>query len=132
MFAETLRAYYDAFNAGDRERMLAQLTDDVIHDVNQGGRQLGKPAFAEFLAHMDHCYRERVEDLVVMVDPSGTRGAAEFTIVGEYLRDDDGLPPAKGQRYRLPVVAAFAADGHRIARVSNYYNLADWIRQVGG
>lgn len=132
MFVDTLRAYYAAFDAGDREGMLALLTDDVIHDVNQGPRELGKPAFAAFLAHMDRCYRERVEDLVLMVDATGTRGAAEFTIVGEYLRDDEGLPPARGQRYRLPVVAAFAAAGDRIARVSNYYNLAEWIRQVGG
>lgn len=132
--ATTVRAYYDAFNRGDREGMLALLSDDVIHDINQGAREVGVDAFRRFLAHMDRCYRERVEDLVVMVDATGTRAAAELTIVGAYLHDDEGLPPARGQTYRLPVVAALAAssDGARIGRVSNYYNLADWIAQVGG
>lgn len=133
MFVATVAAYYDAFNRSDREGMLALLTEDVAHDINQGGREIGRAAFREFLAHMDHCYREQVRDLVIMVDPSGTRAAAEFTIEGEYLRDDAGLPAATGQRYRLPVVATLAASGDgKIARVSNYYNLADWIRQVGG
>lgn len=54
-----LARYYDAFNAGDNEAMLACLTDDVAHDVNQGSRQIGRQAFRAFLAHMDRCYRER-------------------------------------------------------------------------
>ena len=45
---------------------------------------------------------------------------------------DEGLPPANGQRYVLPGGAFFDIANGRIARVSNYYNLPDWIRQVGG
>ncbi|MBX6373061.1 MAG: nuclear transport factor 2 family protein, partial [Acetobacteraceae bacterium] len=52
-----IRRYYEAFNAGDRPGMLALLTEDVIHDINQGGRETGREAFAAFLAHMDRCYR---------------------------------------------------------------------------
>lgn len=132
MSADLLRRYYAAFNAADWEGMLACLTEDVAHDVNQGGRETGRPAFAAFLARMERCYRERVEDLVVMVSADGTRGAAEFTIHGTYLVADDGLPPAQGQRYVLPVGAFFAIREGRIARVTNYYNLQDWLRQVGG
>nr|WP_256437546.1 ketosteroid isomerase-related protein [Roseococcus sp. SDR] len=127
-----LRRYYAAFNAGDWEGMLACLTEDVAHDVNQGGREVGRAAFAAFLARMERCYRERVEDLVVMVSPDGTRGAAEFVIHGTYLVADEGLPPARGQGYVLPVGAFFEIQGGRIARVTNYYNLQDWLRQVGG
>ena len=46
-----VRRYYDAFNRGDREAMLSLLTDDVVHDINQGGRETGKEAFRRFLAH---------------------------------------------------------------------------------
>ncbi len=130
--AELITAYYDAFNRGDSAGMVALLTDDVIHDINQGGREVGAAAFTTFLAHMDRCYRERAVELVVCVDPSGTRAAAEFMIEGEYLVTDEGLPEAVGQRYRLPVGAFFEVRDGRIARVTNYYNLADWIRQVGG
>ena len=73
----------------------------------------------------------RVADLVVMVNADGTRAAAEFTIQGIYLVADEGLPPAHGQTYVLPVGAFFTLREGRIARVTNYYNLEDWLRQVG-
>jgi steroid delta-isomerase-like uncharacterized protein len=126
----TLRAYYAAFNAGDWDAMVALLTEDVAHDVNQGGRETGRAAFRAFLDRMARHYREQVEELVVMVSADGARGAAEFVIAGEYLATDAGLPEARGQRYRLPVGAFFAFREGRIARVTNFYNLRDWIAQV--
>ncbi len=57
--ADTIRAYYDAFNAQDMERFLSLLTDDVAHDINQGERQIGKETFARFMDHMNRCYKER-------------------------------------------------------------------------
>jgi len=130
---ETLiRAYYAAFGSGDREAMLALLAEDVIHDVNQGPREIGKPAFRQFLRHMDHSYREAITGLVVMVDATGSRAAAEFVVEGEYLATDSGLPDASGQRYSLPAGAFFAVAAGRITRVTTYYNLQDWLRQVGG
>jgi steroid delta-isomerase-like uncharacterized protein len=128
--AALIRAYLDAFNRGDRAAMLALLTEDVAHDVNQGGREVGRDAFAAFMARMDRCYRERLADIVVMAEPSGTRAAAEFTVHGEYLATDEGLPEARGQRYSLPAGAFYAIRDGRIARVTMHYNLADWIAQV--
>ena len=129
--ADLVRAYYAAFNAGDRDAMLALLTDDVAHDLNQGARETGREAFAAFMRRMDASYRERLDDIVVMASADGTRAAAEYVVHGEYLADDAGLPPARGQRYVLPGGAFFAIRDGRIARVSNYYNLEDWIAQVG-
>ncbi len=129
--AETLiRRYYDAFNAGDEAAFLALLAEDVVHDVNQGGREVGRDAFARFLSRMNRCYRERIADLVVLTEASGTRAAAEFTVHGTYLDTDEGLPPARGQRYVLPAGAFFALRDGKVARISNHYNLPDWIRQV--
>jgi len=127
-----LDRYYAAFNAGDGEGMLACLADDVVHDINQGTRQAGKQAFRAFLAHMDRCYRERLEGIVVMASADGARGAAEFIVHGEYLATDEGLPEAAGQTYVLPAGAFFDVRDGLIARVTVYYNLEDWIRQVGG
>jgi steroid delta-isomerase-like uncharacterized protein len=59
------------------------------------------------------------------------RAAAEYVVEGEYLVTDDGLPPAAGQRYTLPGGAFFTIAGGVITRVTNYYNLQDWLRQVG-
>lgn len=127
-----LTRYYAAFNAGDWEGMLDCLDEDVAHDINQGDRQHGKEAFRAFLAHMERCYRERLDGIVLMASEDGQRGAAEFTVHGEYLATDEGLPEAAGQTYTLPAGAFFAFAGGRIARVTVYYNLTDWTAQVGG
>ena len=131
MSEAVIRSYYDAFNRGDREAMLSLLTDDVAHDINQGGRETGKDAFRRFLAHMDRCYGERLADIVVMTSADGTRAAAEFVVHGTYLATDAGLPPASGQTYVLPAGTFFELRDGKIARVTTCYNLADWSRQVG-
>ncbi|MGE6739717.1 ketosteroid isomerase-related protein [Allorhizobium pseudoryzae] len=128
----TIRAYYDAFNAQDMQAFLALLTDDVVHDINQGERQVGKPAFAAFMAHMNRCYKETLTDIVIMASEDGTRAAAEFIVNGTYLATDEGLPEAKGQTYRLPAGAFFALQDGKVSRVTNYYSLNDWIAQVQG
>ncbi len=125
-----LERYYAAFNAGDNQAMLACLSDDVAHDINQGARQSGKPAFRDFLAHMDRCYRERLSDIVIMANDSGGHAAAEFVVHGEYLATDEGLPEAAGQQYVLPAGAFFDLADGAISRISVYYNLADWTAQV--
>lgn len=123
-------SYYAAFNRGDWDGMLALLADDVIHDLNQGPRETGKPAFAAFLRRMARCYREQLHDVVVLASEDGTRAAAEYVVHGQYLQADAGLPEARGQAYVLPGGAFFDLRGGRIARVSNYYNLEDWLAQV--
>jgi steroid delta-isomerase-like uncharacterized protein len=128
--AALIAAYLDAFNRGDRAAMLALLTDDVAHDVNQGGREVGRDAFAAFMARMDRCYHERLVDIVVMAAPDGRRAAAEFIVEGEYLATDEGLPEASGQTYRLPAGAFYGIRDGRIARVTMFYNLTDWLAQV--
>lgn len=124
--------YYDAFNRGDWEAMLDCLTDDVAHDINQGHRETGRETFRHFLERMNRCYREQLRDIVPMASADGSHAAAEYVVHGEYLADDEGLPPARGQRYVLPGGAFFDIRDGRIARISNYYNLQDWIAQVAG
>jgi len=125
-----IKAYYDAFNAGDMDTFLGLLTDDVIHDTNQGGRDIGKSYFKNFMDRMNTNYKEQLVDMVIMATPEGDRAAAEFVVLGEYLQTDEGLPEAKGQKYRLPAGAFFDIRDGKVARVTNYYNLEDWIRQV--
>jgi steroid delta-isomerase-like uncharacterized protein len=123
-------AYYAAFNRQDSGAMLALLAEDVLHEPSQGAPRHGKAAFAAFLAHMDRCYRETVIEPAILASADGTRAAAEFLLEGEYLATDEGLPAARGQRYRLRVGAFFAVAGGKVARVSNHYNLGHWIAQV--
>lgn len=126
-----IAAYYDAFNAGRTDDMLALLHDDVEHHVNEGKIRRGRALFAEFNAHMTESYRENLTDMVIMANEAGDRAAAEFVVNGTYLKTDPGLPEARGQTYRLPAGAFFTIRDGLIVRVTTYYNLADWMAQVG-
>jgi steroid delta-isomerase-like uncharacterized protein len=133
--AETLvRAYYAAFNSGDRDRFLALLAQDVVHDISGGGREAGREAFARFMRHMDRCYREFIDDLVVMTEPTGTQAAATFTVRGVYVETDPGVPPgtppASGQTYVLPAAAFFRLRDGKVAAIANHYRMEDWVEQV--
>jgi steroid delta-isomerase-like uncharacterized protein len=122
--------YYAAFNAGDAQGMLDCVTSDVEHRVNEGGIRTGKVLFAEFCGHMGVSYREELKDMVIFANEDGSRAAAEFVVHGTYLKTDPGLPEARGQAYILPAGAFFDVRGGKIARVTTFYNLQDWVRQV--
>lgn len=127
---DTIKIYFDAFNAGDVDTMLSCLAEDVAHHVNEGQVRTGKAAFAEFCAHMNRCYRENLTDMVIFEAENGSRAAAEYIVNGTYLETDEGLPEAKGQTYRLPAGSFFSLRDGKITRVVTYYNLADWTQQV--
>ena len=127
---QLLQKYYEAFNAQDMDTFLSLLTDDVVHDINQGDRKVGKDKFSAFMDRMNKNYKETIVDIVVMSNEAGDRAAVEFTVLGEYLATDEGLPEANGQTYKLPAGAFFYIRDGKVARVTNYYNLEDWIAQV--
>lgn len=128
---QLLERYYAAFNAGDWNTFLGLLTEEVAHDVNQGAREVGRAAFAKFMERMNTSYSEQIADIVIMPSADGARAAVEFTVLGTYLKTDEGLPPAHGQKYKLPGGAFFELRDGKVARVTNYYNLQDWLQQVG-
>ena len=125
-----LQDYYAAFNMQDMDTFLSLLSDDVIHDINQSAREVGKDAFVAFMERMNKNYKETIVDIEVMTNTAGDRAAVEFTVSGEYLATDEGLPEANGQTYKLPAGAFFDIRDGLVARVTNYYNLEDWIAQV--
>lgn len=127
---QTIQKYYDSFNRGATEELFALLTDDIVHDINHNGQEIGKGAFRTFMERMNRHYKEKAVDLVVFSNDDGIRAAAEFFIEGTYLTTDAGLPPARGQKYRIRCGAFFALKGNRICRVTNYYNLTEWLSKV--
>ena len=127
---DLIKAYYAAFNAKDWTKMASCVAEDINHFVNEGDKRGGRRAFAEFIAHMDDCYDETLTDIVVMPSADGSRAAAEFIVNGIYKKTDAGLPEAHGQTYRLPAGAFFDVKDGAITRVTTYYNLKEWVRQV--
>lgn len=130
--AQLIQEYYEAFNNREPEKMLSFLVEDIVHDINQGDRETGKEAFSRFLSHMDVAYSETLTDIAIMVDSTGQRAAAEFTVNGIYLQADEGFPKAHGQKYVIPAGAFFEVDTNtsKIKRVTTYYNLPGWIAAV--
>ncbi|MBD3678942.1 MAG: nuclear transport factor 2 family protein [Rhodobacteraceae bacterium] len=130
MSRSAIQRYFTAFNEGDIDGMLAELDEDVAHHVNEGQVRRGKILFRAFCDHMARCYRENLSDMVIFANEDETRGAAEFVVNGKYLQTDGDLPEATGQSYVLPAGSFFNMRDGKIVRVTTYYNLADWVRQV--
>ena len=127
---ELVLAYYDALGRHDIDGVLALLGEDVVHELNQGPREVGKAAFSTFLERVEACYTERLSDIVVLASPDGRRAAAEYMVEGTYVADDIGMPPARGQRFHMPGAAFFTLRDGLIRRVSDHYNLQEWFSQV--
>jgi steroid delta-isomerase-like uncharacterized protein len=127
---DLIRRYHEAFNRADWAGMLALLDEHVIHDLNQGGREVGRERFAAFLQRTTGSDDEQLKNLVVMANETGTRAAAEYIIHGVYKATDEGLPLAQGKSYAMRGGAFFEIVDGRILRVSDYYNLEDWLSQI--
>ncbi len=127
---ELIRRYFAALNQRDPEALLACLADGIEHQVNQASVRNGKAAFGEFIETMRRHYDERIEGLVVLTDAAGERAAAEYTADGAYRVRAEGLPPARGQRYSIPVGCFFSVRNGAITRVTTYLNVGDWVRQL--
>ena len=127
-----IHSYYNNFNRKDVDGFLKALSEDVVHDINQGNREIGKVAFRNFLERMNRYYDEQIVDVQVMTNSDGSRAAAEFTVLGAYVATDEGMPPARGQRYRLQAGAFFELKSGKIARITSTYNVRDWLKQVQG
>ncbi|HEX4894797.1 MAG TPA: ketosteroid isomerase-related protein [Solimonas sp.] len=130
--AELIRRYYASFNDRDWNTFFGLLDEDVVHDLNQGARETGKAAFRAFIDRMNASYSEQIVDISISTTTDGRRAAAEYVVLGTYLKTDTDLPEARGQTYRLPGGAFFEVRDGLVTRVTNYYNLQDWLKQVGG
>jgi steroid delta-isomerase-like uncharacterized protein len=108
------------------------LDENVIHDLNQGGSQVGKDAFKKFMSHMNQCYKETLTDIIIMTSSDDKYASAKFHVEGTYLATDEGFPAAKQQKYALAAGSFFDVANEKITRVTTYYNLPEWINQVSG
>ncbi len=122
--------YYQAFNSKQYSQMLELVSPEIHHEVNEGDLKVGRELFSKFLAHMEECYDETLEEIQIFEGKDSSRCAVEFYVRGKYLQTDGGLPPAKGQTYRIRAGAFFESQGDRIKRVTTYYNLKQWIDLV--
>lgn len=122
--------YYQNFNDKNYSEMLNALSENIIHEVNQGKERHGKPLFSEFLKHMDVCYDENLTHITLYQTKDPNKIAAEFIVNGTYKKTDSDLPEAKNQKYSLPAAAFFTLNNDKIEKIVTYYNLPKWIELV--
>ncbi len=67
---ELLQRYYVAFNSGDMGAFLSLLAEDVVHDINQGGREQGREAFAGITAGRAVSVHLRLRRIDIMASAS--------------------------------------------------------------
>lgn len=127
---ELIHHYYNAYNHKDVDKFLNTLTDDVIHDINQGSQEKGKALFRDFLKASFDCCTEKVYDIVIMVNKAGDRAAVEFMCDGVYEKSVKGFPQAHNQKYSLRCGAFFEIRNGKISRATIYYNFNEWLKQV--
>lgn len=127
---ELVLGFYAACNRGDAAAILAMVTDDIVHEINQGSREQGKEALERYINNANGSLRQSVRDVVVMSTQQGRRAAAEYVVDGRYLKTIAKRPAAHGQSYHLSGGTFFEIEDGKIARISNHFNLADWQRQV--
>ncbi|BCH23815.1 hypothetical protein MesoLjLc_34750 [Mesorhizobium sp. L-8-10] len=125
-----IERYFRAFNAGDHDGMLACVADDLTHDAEEQGREIGKDKFRWYLGMRARHFREQASDLVVMIAPGGGRAAAEFTLRGSYVSTRQGFPDANGQSYSLLAGVFFEIDDGLMSRITEYRDLAAWKAQL--
>ncbi len=126
--SQLIQAYVDAFNRHDLEGQLAVLHADIEHEINEGPTEAGIDLFRRFKEKMNVHYREQLRDVRVYGDEDS--GTCEFICEGEYLVTDEGLPPAKGQRYAIRAAFFVSVSEGKISRMTSYYNLKNWIDAV--
>jgi steroid delta-isomerase-like uncharacterized protein len=127
--AQVFGAFVDAWNHHDAAALDTLVSAEAVHeDLALGFRGEGPEAFKGF---MHETFRQ-IPDFdwrpgPVLVD--GTGAAAEWTLAGTYSGDTP-TGAVRGRPFSVRGVSFVLTQGGRITRFSDYYNLAEFYRQV--
>ncbi len=123
--------YYEAWNGHDAEKVAAFMAEDATYEdlalgvVNEGRAAIG--AYVDEAARFSHDYRFDV----VSEQATSDRYAFEWVMLGTHTGASRGLPAThKPYRIRGVSVGRLAGDG-KIEENRDYWNLADFLGQVG-
>jgi steroid delta-isomerase-like uncharacterized protein len=132
--ADWMQRYLDAWNTRDVDAVVGFMSDDVVlADLPLGEQVHGAVAAREFVARVMSAYssdfRRQLGRLVV---DDGTTYAFEFSETGT---NDLAAPgsrfPATGRPFELSVVSIGRVRAGKIVEHRDYWDLTDYLRQVG-
>jgi steroid delta-isomerase-like uncharacterized protein len=125
-----MKAPYDAFNAHDLEKFLALHTDDVeIEDVPGGSSAKGIDKGRTYINNYFEGFKDVKMELISCI-AGGNRQCEEFIVSGTHTGTFSGIP-ATGKKINIRGVLIRQLRRGKTCRVTNYYDLAALMRQLG-
>lgn len=121
-----------AWSSSDPDRLLSLFTDDVQYeDVTFGAVNKGKGALRGFATGVFGSFADlRFESRSRFVDANGRWGSIEWVWRGRQIKDFPGLP-ATNKLFEVRGAAVVEFRDGKIARNSDYWDLATYLKQVG-
>jgi len=128
---ELLKEENAAWNSHDVDKIATFYTDDCIkEDVAVGVRARGKEA----MNAVNRGAFAAVPDMKIelgLIISSGDKAATEWTMSGTYSSKQPGAPPVTGRPFSIKGATIMQLRDGRISRVSDYWDSALFLRQVG-
>jgi len=112
-----------ALNQRNLPAFMRFIGEDAALDMPDGSRVIGAQSLRDTLAAFVMRHDIRFVDAVIMVDDTGSRGAADVTVKAEQEPADDGDGP-RGGVVSLPGVIVFERDDALFLRISLYLSTA--------
>jgi steroid delta-isomerase-like uncharacterized protein len=123
-------SWTDALNRHDADGVAASFAEDgVMTDTGTGQRAEGRTAIKEAAAGFISMFTDlRIDKTATMSD--GDRYGAEWVMTGIHTGDIPGLP-ATGRSFRVVGAGMGEVRDGLIVRATEYWNMADFLTQVG-
>jgi steroid delta-isomerase-like uncharacterized protein len=126
---------YAAWSLHEPDRVDAIFTDDAAYEDVAGGQVLrGKAAIKELLRAAFAWapdFRVTMTSLTIAGDTGTTEWVIEGTQAGAVQAGPFGELPATGRIFRLRGASILMFRDGRIAKVTDYYDMATFLRQLG-
>jgi steroid delta-isomerase-like uncharacterized protein len=128
---EMLRGENAAWNVHDVDGIAAFYTDDCVkEDIAIGRATRGKQEMKALIGGAFTAMPDMKIELVTLFD-CGDWAATEWIMSGSYSRDYPGMPVATGKRFSVRGASIMALRNGKISRISDYWNFASLLQQVG-
>jgi steroid delta-isomerase-like uncharacterized protein len=119
-----------AWSSGDAERLAALFAEDgVLEDIPLGARVQGPDGVRAFVAPLMAAAPDFVLELTARV-VSGGSAASEWRMTGTHAGDLPGMPRTD-KRFDVRGASILELDGEKIKRCSDFWDMADFRRQLG-
>lgn len=121
-----------AYNAHDIEGFLSYCTDDVVYEAGAGARVVrGKDEMRTYLSETFSAFPDFKIDLKLVFD-NGKLTANEWVMSGTFqgMLQPLGLEPT-GKSFSVRGASIAELQGSKVQRNTDYYNLADFLQQIG-